>query len=87
MDIDDLRQLASHLEEHCFQVVVNEAELRLHVTNPRNSRLTEEIVAVADRYVTGFDYEIGERGAERECADRIARMLAVGVPTVSENTP
>ncbi|MGV9456346.1 hypothetical protein [Streptomyces sp. NPDC003635] len=78
MDTNDLHNLAGHLDQRGLQVVVNDAEMRMHVTNPLNGRLTEEIVAVADRYVTGFDYEAGVRGAEQECADRIARILAVG---------
>ncbi|MBC2903127.1 hypothetical protein [Streptomyces cupreus] len=87
MDTNDLQNLAGHLEERGLQVVVNEAEMRMHVTNPLNSRLTEEIVAVADQYVTGFDYEIGVQGAEQECADRIARLLAVGPADAQRATP
>ncbi|MFE0104454.1 hypothetical protein [Streptomyces sp. NPDC059009] len=78
MDTDDLIQLAHCVEAHGLDATVDEAESRLLVTNPLNSRLTEEIHAVADGYVTSFDYEIGERGQERECAERIARILAVG---------
>ncbi|MFB8777202.1 hypothetical protein [Streptomyces broussonetiae] len=78
MDTNDLQQLVGYLENHGLQVTVNEAEMRMRVTNPLNHRLTEEILALSDRYVTGFDYEIGVRGAEEECADHIARILAVG---------
>ncbi|MEU0389991.1 hypothetical protein [Streptomyces chartreusis] len=34
------------------------------------------------RYVTSFDYEIGERGRETECAERIAQLLALGPASV-----
>ncbi|MFF5984996.1 hypothetical protein ACFY78_39815 [Streptomyces olindensis] len=78
MDTDDLRLLAGYLEKRGLQVVVNEPDMRLLATNPLNSRLSEEITATGDRYVTSFDYEIGEHGRETECAERIAQMLALG---------
>ncbi|MFD0436987.1 hypothetical protein [Streptomyces chartreusis] len=78
MDTNDLQRLAEHLEERGLRVTVNAAEKRLTATNPLNSRLTEEIVATDDSYVTSFDYEIGERGSEGECAERVARVLAIG---------
>lgn len=78
MDTNDLQRLAGHLEEHGLQVTVNAAEMRLNVANPLNSRLSEDIVAVAKQWVTSFGYEIGEHGGEQACAERIARVLAVG---------
>ncbi|MEV2250231.1 hypothetical protein AB0I94_06610 [Streptomyces sp. NPDC050147] len=44
----------------------------------RLGRLAEEILLTGGRYITGFAYEVGERGAEPDCAERIARILAVG---------
>ncbi|MGA4841782.1 hypothetical protein [Streptomyces sp. G45] len=77
MDTNDLKQLTSHLENLGLLIDVGEPAMRVAVTNPLNSRLSEEILVVGDRYVTSFDYEVGVRGAERECADRISRILAV----------
>lgn len=74
----DLQRLAAHLEKHSLHVAACDPELRLHVSNPLNSRLGEEIRLVGGRYITSFDYEIGESGEERACAERIARLLAVG---------
>ncbi|MER5257414.1 MULTISPECIES: hypothetical protein [unclassified Streptomyces] len=81
MDTEALLRLATHLEGRGLRVTVNEAERRLHVTNPLNDMLTEEIVATGDRYVTSFGYEIGEHGHERACAERLAQLLAVGPAT------
>ncbi|WP_200309346.1 hypothetical protein [Streptomyces adelaidensis] len=53
------------------------------MTNPLNSRLSEEILVEGGRYVTGFDYEIGEAGDETVCAERIARILAVATERTS----
>ncbi|MFF4146656.1 hypothetical protein ACFY0A_36165 [Streptomyces sp. NPDC001698] len=77
MDNTDLQQLARHLENHGLQVTTDAPGMRLTVTNPLNSRLTETIAAADDRWATSFDYEIGEHGNEAACAERIARILAV----------
>ncbi|MFI8928719.1 hypothetical protein ACIG3E_13710 [Streptomyces sp. NPDC053474] len=77
MDTNDLEQLSSYLKNRGLLIKVNESAMRITVTNPLNSRLSEEILAIGDRYVTGFDYEVGVQGAEQECADRISRILAV----------
>ncbi|GAA2440443.1 hypothetical protein GCM10010433_46750 [Streptomyces pulveraceus] len=76
MDITDLNSLAGHLREYGLQVVALEPEMRLHATNPLHDLLTEEIVAADGHYVTSFAYEIGEQGHEKECAQRIAQLLA-----------
>ncbi|MFJ1698200.1 hypothetical protein ACIOHC_24295 [Streptomyces sp. NPDC088252] len=77
MDATDLQKLAGHLRSHGLQVATLEPELRLHASNPLHGMLTEEIVAIDGRYVTSFEYEIGEQGHERQCAARIAYLLAV----------
>ncbi|KUL42702.1 hypothetical protein [Streptomyces regalis] len=77
MDINDLQRLASYLEERGLRVTLDGTAMRLDVTNLLNSRLSEEILVKDERYVTGFDYEIGEAGGEAECADRIAHILVV----------
>lgn len=77
MDTDDLHQLGKHLEERGLHVAACEPELRLHVSNPLNARLAEEIRLAGGRYVTSFDYEIGDQGDERACAERIGNILAV----------
>ncbi|MFB7736398.1 hypothetical protein ACFC08_18825 [Streptomyces sp. NPDC056112] len=77
MDTNDLQNLARHLENHGLQAGIDAAGMRLTVTNPLNSRLTEDIAASGGRWVTSFDYEIGEHGGEGACAERIARVLAV----------
>ncbi|MCX5411889.1 hypothetical protein [Streptomyces sp. NBC_00059] len=76
MDATDLQRLAGYLREHGLQVVALEPELRLHASNPLHGLLTEEIVAADGRYVTSFGSEIGEEGRERECAHRVAHLLA-----------
>jgi hypothetical protein len=86
VDTNDLQSLADHVKKRGLQVLVNEPEMRLLATNPLNSRLSEEITAAGDRYVTSFDYEIGERGREPECAERIARILALGPASVRERS-
>lgn len=83
MNATDLRRLAGHLRNHGLQVAALESELRLHVTSPLHGLLTEEIVAEGDRYVTSFLHQIGRRGREKECADRIAHLLAVPGPTTA----
>ncbi|MFH9134734.1 hypothetical protein [Streptomyces sp. NPDC017524] len=80
MNATDLQRLAGHLRNHGLRVVAVEPELRLHATHPQHGLLTEEIVAGGGRYVTSLFYEIGERGREKVCADRIARLLAVSSP-------
>ncbi|MBV7245140.1 hypothetical protein [Streptomyces sp. MW-W600-10] len=83
MNATDLQRLAGHLRNHGLRVVALEPELRLHVTSPLNGLLTQEIVAEGGRYVTGLFHEIGERGREKECAERIARLIAVSGPTTA----
>ncbi|MFF4501629.1 hypothetical protein [Streptomyces sp. NPDC001401] len=83
MDRNDLQRLAGDLEEYGLRVTVDGSALRLKVTNPLNSRLTEEILTKGEQYVTGFDYAIGEYGHEQACAERIARMLAVGTSAMA----
>lgn len=78
MDTNDLQSLAGHLEKRGLRVLVDEPRMRLRATNPLSSRLSEEITATGDRHVTSFDHEIGERGQEPECSERIAHILAVG---------
>ncbi|QOV38688.1 hypothetical protein IM697_10085 [Streptomyces ferrugineus] len=56
---------------------MDDTATRLDVANPLNSHLSEEILVKTERYVTGFDYEIGEAGGEAACAYRIAHVLAV----------
>lgn len=76
MDTDNLHQLRGHLEEHGLRVAVTHAD-RLHVTDPLNEHLTEDSLVGGDCHLTSFNYEIGERGHERDCAVRIAKVLAV----------
>ncbi|MER7404069.1 hypothetical protein ABT373_16635 [Streptomyces sp. NPDC000070] len=86
MNTNDLQRLSGYLTERGLRVTTDENEPRLHVTNLLNSRLSEEIVLAGDRYVTSFAHEIGERGGEQACAERIARMLAVGAAAVREGS-
>ncbi|MFG2270683.1 hypothetical protein ACGFNY_13070 [Streptomyces chartreusis] len=86
MDSNDLQRLAADLDKYGLQVTVDDSVMRLNATNPLNSRLTEEILTKGDQYVTGFDYAIGEHGHEQACAERIARMLAVGTPATAAPT-
>lgn len=86
MDNDDLRHLCARLEARGLTAAVNEPERQLNVSNPLNSRLSEQISAVDAHYVTSFGYEIGERGREEDCAERIARILAVGLTTEASAT-
>ncbi|MFE2977945.1 hypothetical protein [Streptomyces sp. NPDC059258] len=81
MNATDLQRLAGHLRNHGLRVVALEPELRLHVTDPMHGFLTQEIVAEGGRYVTSFLSDIGERGREKKCADRVAHLLAVSLPT------
>lgn len=77
----DLQKLADGLEMRGLTVASCDPEKRLQVTNPISSLMAEEITLRRGRYVTGFDYEVGERGAEADCAQRIAYMLgASGTP-------
>jgi hypothetical protein len=84
VDIDDLHRLGKNLENRGLRVAACDPELRLHVSNPLNSRLGEEILLTGGRYITSFDYEVGERGDEDACAERIARILAVGSESETE---
>ncbi|MGW4042919.1 hypothetical protein [Streptomyces sp. NPDC004721] len=86
MDTNDLQNLARHLETHGLRVTIDAPGMRLTVTNPLNSRLTEDIAASGGGWVTSFDYEIGERGGEAACAERIARVLAVSSRPAREAT-
>lgn len=83
MNATHLRRLVGHLRNHGLRFVALEPELRLHATHPQHGLLTEEIFAGGGRYVTSFFYEIGERGRETACADRIARLLAVSSPVTA----
>ncbi|MEV7871526.1 hypothetical protein AB0P17_36750 [Streptomyces sp. NPDC088124] len=49
------------------------------MTNPLHG--TDEIIAHPDRYVTSYGYEVGEPGHEKECATRIAQLLACPAPS------
>ncbi|MEU9195370.1 hypothetical protein [Streptomyces hundungensis] len=80
MDID-LRKLAGHLRDRGLTVELNDDETVLRAANPLHEALTEQIATNGVRYVTGFGYEIGERGHEAGCAERIAHMLGVPVRT------
>ncbi|MFE7277479.1 hypothetical protein [Streptomyces sp. NPDC057623] len=86
MDSNDLQRLAGHLEKYGLQVTVDDSAMRLNVTNPLNSRLTEEILTNGDQYVTGFDHAIGEHGHEQACAERISGMFAAGTPATAAPT-
>ncbi|GAB2870490.1 hypothetical protein GCM10027074_42620 [Streptomyces deserti] len=85
MDNNNLQRLAGHLEERGLRVTVDDSAMRLDVANPLNNRLSEEIFLKDERYVTGFDDEIGEAGSEAACADRIARILAVTAKPTSSS--
>lgn len=77
----DLQKLAGHLKDRGLRVDLTDSETTLQAANPLNALLTEQIATTGDRYVTGFGYEIGERGHEASCAERIAHMLAVPIQT------
>ncbi|WP_328631944.1 hypothetical protein [Streptomyces sp. NBC_00356] len=79
----DLQNLVDHLEKHHLTVATCDPERRLQVTNPISTLLSEEIVLKRGRYYTGFDYEIGERGKEEACADRIAYLLGATTEAAS----
>ncbi|MEU5900514.1 hypothetical protein [Streptomyces venezuelae] len=78
MDTDDLHRLGAYLEGRGLRVAARDPELILAVANPLHPQLAEEIRLTDGRYITGFDYEVGERGDEQACADRIAHILAAG---------
>jgi hypothetical protein len=71
----DLQKLADGLQKRGLTVAPCDPENRLQVTNPVSSLMAEEIVLERGRYITGFGYEIGERGQEKTCIDRLAYML------------
>ncbi|MFH0516313.1 TIGR02391 family protein [Streptomyces sp. M41] len=48
VDSNDLQRLAGHLEKYGLQVTVDDSVMRLNATNPLNSRLTEEILAMGE---------------------------------------
>ncbi|GAB2792840.1 hypothetical protein [Streptomyces daliensis] len=73
----ELQELADHLAKHGLQVAhEGAAPQSLRVTHPLNASLSDEIAMAEGRYVTDFGYEVGPFGEERECAGRIAHMLA-----------
>lgn len=71
----DLQNLIDALEMRGLTVARCDPELRLYVSNPISSLLAEEILLKEGRYYTGFDYEIGARGHEAACGDRVAYLL------------
>ncbi|WP_425838935.1 hypothetical protein [Streptomyces fractus] len=75
----DLQNLVDELKARGLTIAVCAPENRLQVTNPISSLLSEEVVLRRGHYVTGFDYEIGDRGNETACADRIAYLLGATV--------
>ncbi|MGW2228256.1 hypothetical protein [Streptomyces formicae] len=86
MDTDDLHRLGTYLEKRGLRVAARDPELKLTVANPLHPQLAEEILLADGRYLTSFDYEIGERGDEQACADRIAHVLAVGEDLEAEDS-
>ncbi|WP_438293312.1 hypothetical protein [Streptomyces sp. HUAS TT7] len=85
----DLQRLAGHLRKRGLHVDVDlTSPESLQAANPLDGMLTEQIAMNGNRYITSLDYEIGERGHEASCAERIAHMLAVPVQTgPREQTP
>ncbi|MFE9607738.1 hypothetical protein [Streptomyces sp. NPDC006012] len=81
MDNDDLRELGALLEAHSPTVARAEPRQQPNASCPLNGCPTEQTSAVDTHYVTSFGYETGERGREENCAERIARILAVGPST------
>ncbi|WP_328313054.1 hypothetical protein OG432_24245 [Streptomyces sp. NBC_00442] len=77
----DLQKLAGHLQDRGLTVDLTDSETTLQAANPLHEMLTENIATEGDRYVTSFGYEIGERGHEAGCAERIAHLLLVPVQT------
>ncbi|MEV5940661.1 hypothetical protein [Streptomyces sp. NPDC051994] len=76
----DLQKLAGHLQSRGLHVALNDTG-SLQAANPLSEHLTEQIAMDGSRYVTSFGYEIGERGHEASCAERIAHILAVPIQT------
>ncbi|WP_158715857.1 hypothetical protein [Streptomyces sp. NRRL B-1381] len=83
MNATDLQRLAGHLRNQGLRVVVLEPELRLHVADPTHPFLTQEIVAEGERYVTSSLDGVGERGREKQCADRVVHVLKGSQPTAA----
>lgn len=52
------------------------------VTNPLHPGLREIVTAQDGRYLTGYEYEIGEHGDEPATADRVASLL--GLPRLPQ---
>ncbi|MFI6683382.1 hypothetical protein [Streptomyces sp. NPDC050485] len=71
----DLQKLAGHLRKRGLHVDVDDTEPHLQAASPLHEMLTEDIATDGDLYVTSFGYEIGERGHEASCAERIAHLL------------
>ncbi|MER5464599.1 hypothetical protein ABT010_28700 [Streptomyces sp. NPDC002668] len=76
MNTDYLRELADNLRLRGMTVGL-EAEHCVRATNPMHKLITTAIRLVGDRYVTEYDYEVGERGDEPASAGRIAHLLAM----------
>ncbi|GGU15668.1 hypothetical protein [Streptomyces violascens] len=82
----ELRKLADHLRKRGLHVDLDDTG-SLRATNSVND-LAEHIAMNGNHYVTPFGYEIGERGHEASCAERIAHMLAAPVQTgLREDAP
>ncbi|RCH64261.1 hypothetical protein DT019_34315 [Streptomyces sp. SDr-06] len=77
----DLQKLAGHLQKRGLCAALDDSETTLRTANPLSAHLTEQIATTEGRYITSFGYEIGERGHEASCAERIAHILAVPVQT------
>lgn len=75
---EGLTQLASLLRERGLSTAESGSG-PLAVTNPVSSSLREVVSYDADRYVTGWGYEVGQQGEEPAVADRLAFLL--GVPS------
>ncbi|WP_420032187.1 hypothetical protein ACN2WE_04835 [Streptomyces sp. cg28] len=72
----DLQKLADDLEGRGLTVARCDPENLIQVTNPLSSLLADEIALRRGRYImASIDYEVGARGQEKGCADRIAYML------------
>ena len=67
----DLQKLAGHLQSRGPHVALNDTGT-LRAARPLDEHLTEQIAVDGSRYVTSFGYEMGGRGHEASCAERIA---------------
>ncbi|MEU3371710.1 hypothetical protein ABZ734_14740 [Streptomyces sp. NPDC006660] len=75
----DLHGLAGHLRKRGLRVELDAAGL-LRATTSVND-LVQQIAMTGDRYITALGHEIGERGREATCAERVAHLLAAPVQT------